>query len=213
MRRSVSKRLSAELAAELERQSRLIGAPVDDAGIDRILATIDLSGIPGVLVSGVEASALDMRTIATIKRGRWGGAMRSMLSFVSAMSRRQKLDTLRTRRRIARIKALLSSDVMILLRSDPAHDAAFSLAELALERVRENTEDARRWTKEQIAGEYLPNQYLMFKPLKMTRSNPRTGSGEVVRFIQAVMQELGISYSEESIIRAMQAVKKEKRYR
>jgi hypothetical protein len=213
MRRSASKRLSAELAAELERQSRLVGAPIDDAGIDRILEAVDLSGIPGILIPGLEASAVDMRTIAAIKRGRWGGSVRSMLSFLATMSRRRKLDTVRARRRIARIKALLSSDVMTLLRGDPAHHAALALAELALERVRENTEEARRWTKERIAGEYLPNQYLMFKQPKMTRSNPLTGSGEVVRFIRAVMGEVGISYSEESIIRAMQAAKKPKRYR
>jgi hypothetical protein len=66
MRRSASKRLSAELAAELERQSRLVGAPIDDAGIDRILEAVDLSGIPGILIPGLEASAVDMRTIAAI---------------------------------------------------------------------------------------------------------------------------------------------------
>jgi hypothetical protein len=106
------------------------------------------------------------------------------------------------------------------LSEDPANQAAFARAEMALEAVRQNLESARSWTKERIAGEYLPQQYLGIfgKPPKMTRPSlprhkQRMQVSETMRFIQAVLSELGISYSSESIIAAMQAAKKTKRHR
>jgi hypothetical protein len=40
-----------------------------------------------------------------------------------------------------------------------------------------------------------------------------TRRGKTVNFVQAVMSELGVSYNEESIIRAMQDARKPKRLR
>ena len=77
--------------------------------------------------------------------------------------------------------------------------------------------DARTWNNERIAGEFLPLQYWTFtKRPKMTRARLEHNTivvGETVRFIQAVLDELEISYARESIIRAMQDAKKPKRHR
>ena len=98
-----SKKLSPHSATELERQSRLIGAPpVDDAAIDRILATIDLAGTSAILAPGVEASTLDAAHAAKIKRLSWSGQVRSMLSFLTAMVRRRKLSTAKARKKLTK---------------------------------------------------------------------------------------------------------------
>jgi hypothetical protein len=71
-----------------------------------------------------------------------------------------------------------------------------------------------RWNNERIAGEFLQQLYWTFgKQPMMTRPSRAGQGGEAVRFIQAAMCELGIDYSEESIIRAMQDAKKPKRPR
>jgi hypothetical protein len=224
-------KLDTHLAAQLERRSRMIGAPVDDAAIDRILATVDLTGTTGILAPGVEAATLNAGQASAIKRTRWQGEVRSMLSFLAAMVRRRKLNTSQARKKVATTaKALLQAKTV--LKDDPAFEAALALAEMALNRVRENLVDARAWTTERIVGEFLPKQYLGMifgKQPKMTRPSvarlsdktsrlrPRLGEklriSETMRFIQAVLSELEISYSRESIIAAMQAAKKEKRYR
>jgi hypothetical protein len=102
-----------------------------------------------------------------------------------------------------------------VLGEDPANEAAFQLTEMGLERVRENLEDAKFWTTERIAGEYLPAQYhgIVGKEPKMTRPKVareklEVETPETIAFIQAVLTELDISYSRESIIAAMQAAKK-----
>ncbi len=202
-------------AAQLERRSRSIGAPVDDAAIDRILATVDLAGTTTIL-AGVEAAKLDPATAAKIKHARWYGEMRSMLSFLTAMVRRRNLNTRQAGKKMAKLEKALS-EAKTVLKTDPAYEAALVLAEKALDRLQENMGDAMAWTKERIAGEYLPQQYWTFtKRPKMTRPKLTGGNvaeGETVRFIQVVMTELKIPYARESIIRAMQDAKKPKRLR
>ena len=210
-----NKKRTARSAAELERLSYLIGAPVDDTAIDRILSSVDLIGTTGILMPGVEAEKLNAVTAAAIKRGRWGGEIRSMLSFLTAMLRRRELSTSQARTKIAKLANALSDATFVKLRNDPANEAALALAEMALRRLQEIMKDARAWTNERIAGEYLPLQYWTFtKRPTMSRKSKKVPSGsETVRFVQAVMRELGISYSEESIIRAMKDAKKPRRFR
>jgi hypothetical protein len=233
--RSAAK-LNPQLAIQLERLSRTIGAPVDDAAIDRILATVDLAGTAGILAESYEAAKPDLdgstrifaegketnklsgSQVAEIKRWRRGGSVCSMLSFLKATVRQREMSTLRTRKAIVTAKASLSSGAMATLRSDPSYDASLKLAEMAIDRLQESLEGARAWTDERIAGEYLPNQYhgIFGKRPKMTRRKfvgEEVHISEAIRFIQAVLDELGISYQEESIISAMQAAKKPKRYR
>jgi hypothetical protein len=211
-------KLDTHFAAQLERRSRLIGAPVDDAAIDRVLATVDLTGTTGILTPGTEVAKLDAETAAEIKRGIWGGEVRSTLSFLAATVRRRRLSTSQARKKVATAAKALSN-AKIMLRHDPAIEAAFALAGLALDRVQENLADARSWTTERIVGEFLPQQYrgmIFGKQPKMTRpsmAGEELRISETMRFIQAVLSELGISYSTESIIAAMQAAKKERRYR
>jgi hypothetical protein len=207
-------KFDAHLATKLERLSRTIGASVDDKAVDRILATVNFAGTSGVLAAGVEAVKLDPATGAEIKRMRWGGEVRSILGLLTVMVRRRKLSTPRNRKKLnTAAKAL--NEAKIMLRSDPAYEAALALAEMSLERVQDNMQDARAWNNERIAGEFLPQQYWTFtKRPKKTRKSMATGIAETVAFVQAVMRELEIiPYSEESIIRAMQDAKKPKRYR
>jgi hypothetical protein len=84
-------KFDGHLATKLERLSRTIGAPVDDGAVDRVLATVDLAGTTGILAPGVEAAKLDAATAAQIKRLRWGGEVRSILGFLTAMVRRREL--------------------------------------------------------------------------------------------------------------------------
>jgi hypothetical protein len=79
-------------AAELERLSLTIGASVDDAAVDRILATIDLAGTTGILSPGVEADKLDAATATAIKCARWGPTIRWMLSFLTGIVRRPRVE-------------------------------------------------------------------------------------------------------------------------
>jgi hypothetical protein len=113
---------------------------------------------------------------------------------------------------IKAIKAL--SEAKIMLTSDPAYEAALALSEISLERLQDSMENARAWTNERIAGEYLPAQFWTFtkRPTK-TRPSETTRGGETVRFVWAVMRELGILYAPESIIRAMQDANKKRRRR
>ena len=206
-------KLDTNLAAHLERRSRQIGASVNDAAIDRILATINLGGTTAILAPGVVAEQLDNATAAATKRARWGGEVRSILSFLTAMVRRRKLSAPRHHKRMARAAKALS-EATVLMENDPAYEAALALAEMALDRVQNSMEDAKAWTNERIAGEFLPKEYWIFtKRPTMTRVSKTTTSGETVRFVRAVMRELKIQYSEESIIRAMQDAQKPKRYR
>ena len=133
-------------AAQLERRSRSIGAPVDDAAIDRILATVDLAGTTTIL-AGVEAAKLDPATAAKIKHARWYGEMRSMLSFLTAMVRRRNLNTRQAGKKMAKLEKALS-EAKTVLKTDPAYEAALVLAEKALDRLQENMGDAMAWTKE-----------------------------------------------------------------
>jgi hypothetical protein len=86
-----TKKFTARSAPQLERLSRQIGEHVDDAAIDRILATVDLAGTTGILPPDYDASNLTAKKAAEIKRARWGGEIRSVLSFLTAMVRRRKL--------------------------------------------------------------------------------------------------------------------------
>jgi hypothetical protein len=214
-------RFDARTAAQLERRSRSIGAPVDDAAIDRILATVDLADTTAILAPGVDAAKFDAATSAEIKRMRWGGEIRSMLSFLTAMVRRRKLNTPQASRKMAKLAKALC-EAKTVLKNDHANEAALALAEMALDRLQENMKGARDWTNERIAGEFLPAQYWTFtKRPKMTRpkmTRPRLAGGavqvgETLKFIQAVLNELGIEYERETIIRAMQDAKKPKRHR
>jgi hypothetical protein len=193
----------------------MIGAPVDDTAVDRILATIDLAGTTAILSPGVEAEKLDAATATEFKRTRWGGAVRSMLGFLTALIRRRALSTSQARKKIAGLIDALSDPKVIKLGNDPANEAALALAEMALGRLHENMVDARAWTNERIAGEFLPRQYWTFtkRPTPLRKSKKQPSGSEAVRFVQAVMRELGISYSAESIIRAMKDASKPKRFR
>jgi hypothetical protein len=71
-------------------------------------------------------------------------------------------------------------------------------------------EDCREWTNEQIAGKFLLNQYCAISGKKPSMLR-RTEMSEAIRFIQVVMCEVGIPYSEESIIAARSAAKRKKR--
>ena len=119
----VSKKLAAKstaqfdarTAVQLEHRSRSIGAPVDDAAIDRILATIDLTGTTAILIYVPEK--LDAATAAAVKRMRWGGEMRWMLNFLKARVRQRKLSTPQARKKIKNlVKAL--SEAKTMLRTD-----------------------------------------------------------------------------------------------
>jgi hypothetical protein len=192
--------LETHSAARLERLSRQIGVSVNDKAVDRILATIDISGT-SVLLPGIDAANLDAATTAEIKRLRWGGSVRSMLSFLGAIVHLRKLNIQKGRREVARLARAFAQT------ND--REVALALTKMALEQAQAKAIDARAWSNERIAGEFLPQQYWLFgKEPTMTRG------GETVRFIQAVLRELRVPLSEESsIIRAMQAAKEPRRRR
>jgi hypothetical protein len=198
----------ARKAAQLEGRSRSIGAPLDDTAIDRILETVDLAGTTAVL-GGVDEANINA---AAIKRGR--GEIRSMLSFLTAMVHRRNLNTPQASKKMAKLAKALSQ-AKTVLKTEPAYEAALALAQMALDRLQENMKDAKAWTNQRIACEFLPAQYWTFsKPPKMTRpSRYQPTYAEAVRFIKAVLKELKISYAEESIIRGMQDARKPKRPR
>jgi hypothetical protein len=202
-------------AARLERLSCQFGVPVDDESAERILATIDLAKTT-VLLPGIDAAKLDATTAAAIKRARWGGSVRSMLSFLGAIVHLRKLSTREARKEIVKFAKTFAQT--------GDRKTALALAKMALEQAQAKAIDARAWNNERIAGEYLPTQYhVMFgKPPKKTRPKLARGKlrgklevqeSETVRFIQAVLSELGISYSRESIIAAIQGATRPKRRR
>jgi hypothetical protein len=78
-----------------------------------------------------------------------------MLSFLTAMLRRRELSTSHARNKIAKVVDVLSHATIVRLRDDPANEAALTLAEMALGRLQDNMKDARDWTNERIAGEFL----------------------------------------------------------
>jgi hypothetical protein len=59
-------------------------------------------------------------------------------------------------------------------------------------------------SNEQLAGEFWPAEYAQFSGRRATM----TRGGDTVRFVEAAMHEIGIEYSEESIIAAMRQAKK-----
>jgi hypothetical protein len=196
---SSTAKVETHSAARLERLSRQIGAPVNDEAVDRILATIDLAGTT-VLLPGIDAKMLGPSTTAEIKRYRWGGSMRSMLSFLGAIVHLRKLSTQEARKKISKLaKAFAQTG---------DQEVALALAKMALEQSQAETIDASTWTNERIAGEFLPQQYYLFgKTPTMTRG------GEAVTFIRAVLRELQIPLSQETIIRYWQDADKPKRPR
>ena len=193
-------KLETHSTARLERLSRQIGVPVNDEAIDRILTTIDLAKTT-VLLPGIDPAKLDAATIAAIKRLRWGGSVRSMLSFLGAIVHLRKLSIQKGRTEVVRLARAFAQT------ND--REVALALAKIALEQAQAKAIDARAWSSERIAGEFLLQQYSLFgKEPTMTRG------GETVRFIQAVLRELRVRLSEESsIIRAMQAAKEPRRRR
>ena len=206
----------ARTAAQLEHRSRSIGAPVDDAAVDRILATVDLAGTTAIR-PGVDVAGIATATAAAIKRRRWGGEMRMMLSFLKAKVRRKNLSTPQIRKKIESLAQALSK-TKTALETEPAYKAAITLAEMAIHRLKEDLDSSRAWTNELITGQYLPAQYWTFKRPKKTRARLDRERGSIVEaetvgFIQAVLKELEISYSRESIISAMQGANKAKRKR
>ena len=210
--------LDTRSATELERLSRTVGAPVDEKAIDRILEVIELAGKTGILAEGFDPATLDLSTTVEIKRFRWGADVRWMLSFLTARIHQRKLSTLRTRRAIAKAKKLLSSNEIAVLRSDQAYDAALKLAEMALERVQESLENARTLTDGRIAGQVLPKYYTQISSKKAVTTRKKIvdltiRKSETMSFIQAVLKELHISYSDETIISLMQDFKPPKQYR
>jgi hypothetical protein len=126
-----------------------IGAPVNDEAVDRILATIDLAGTT-VLLPGIDVRKLDAPTTAAIKRARWGGSVRSMLSFLTATVHLRKLSTQEARKELAKLARAF------VYTKDPANKVALALAKMALEQSQAKRIDARAWTNERIAGEFLP---------------------------------------------------------
>jgi hypothetical protein len=127
----------------------------------------------------------------------------------------RELSSSQAREKIAKLIDALSDAGIARLRNDPANEAALALAEMGLNRLRENMIDARRWTNERIAGEFLSRQYWNFtkRPTTSRKTKKQPSGSETVKFVQAVMRELKISYSEESIIRAMKEAKRPKRFR
>jgi hypothetical protein len=130
---------------------------------------------------------------------------------------RRKLNTQRAINKTENLAKKLS-ETKTLLKTDPAYEAALLLAEEALVRLRENMYDANTYTNEYIAGSYLPKSYTQIFGVEATTTRPKVVRGEVrksetMRFIQAFLRELGISYADESVISAIQASKKPKRYR
>ncbi len=182
----------------------IFGVAVDKAAVDRILPIISLTGTTGVLAPGVDATALDAETAAAIKRTLWGGELLTILQFLACIVERRKLSTPKTREKVRKASSarLSAADIVLKVLDPMSHDKLTA-------RVLQLMDDSRGWTNGVIAGEFLPAQYsvLFWKRATMTRG------GETVRFISTVMSELGICYSEESIIRAMQDVKKTKRRR
>jgi hypothetical protein len=126
-------------AAQLERLSHQIGAPVDDEAVDRILAKIDLAGTT-LLLPGIDAAKLDATTAAAIKRARWGGSVRSMLSFLGAIVHLRKVSTQEARKRIAKIARVVAQT--------EDQEASLALAKMALEQAQAKVNDARTWNNE-----------------------------------------------------------------
>jgi hypothetical protein len=205
---------SAPLAAELARRALTISAPVDDAAVDRILATVDLAGTTAVLAQGVKAQNLDPATAVAFKRRRWGAEIRSTLSFLTTMVRCRKLNTQRARKKLTKLEDAFS-EAKPLLKIDPSTEAALGLVEMGLDLLRANMEDGQIFTNACIASEYLPRQYWTFtKPPKMTRpSRKQPMGGEALRYSEAVLKELRITYARDSIVRAWQDANKPTRYR
>jgi hypothetical protein len=73
--------LDTRSATELERLSRIVGAPVDERAIDRILAVIELEGKTGILAEGFDPATLDSSATAEIKRHRWAPMSIRCLAF------------------------------------------------------------------------------------------------------------------------------------
>jgi hypothetical protein len=205
-------RFDDRMAAKLERRSRSIGAPVDKAAIDRILETIDLAGKKAFLIPDPGAVKVGVADAAKVKYFCWGEQIRSDLGFLTAVMRRRKLNTRQAIKKTENI-AKKMSEIKTVLKTDPAYEAALLLAEEALVRLQENTYDANTYTNERIAGGYLPKSYQHIFGVKATMTRSKEGISEAIRFIQAFLRELGISYEVESIISAMQASKKTKRKR
>lgn len=209
-------KLNPQLATQLERLSRTIGAPVDDAAIDRILATVDLADATAIL-PGVDVAMIDTVTAAAIKRQRWGGEMGRMLSFLKAMVRRRNLSTPQICKKIENLAQALSK-AKTALKTEPAYEAAITLAEMAIHDLQEDLKASKHWKNERLVGQFLASQYWTFKRPKKTRARldrerGRIVEAETVRFIQPVLKELGISYARESIISAMQGANKPTRKR
>ncbi len=191
----------------------IFGVAVDKAAVDRILPIISLTGTTGVLAPGVDATALDAETAAAIKRTLWGGELLTILQFLACIVERRKLSTPKALEKVRKASSAgLSATDIALKVLDPVSPDKLTAHVLQL------MEHSREWTNEVIAGEFLPAQYsaIFWKRPTMTRG------GEAVRFVQAVMRELGIKvvykgkrrdYSEESIISAMTKARKPKRRR
>jgi hypothetical protein len=191
---------------QLDRLLRRFAAPIDVAAVDRILATVSLANTTGVLAPGVDAATLDEVTAAEIKRARWGGAVGTMMGFLMAIvARRREMSKSQALARVRKSPRAMKTVQAVLRYLDPSSDDKLP------ERMLWHMKDAQWWTTERIVGEFLPAQYqaIFGKWPAMTRG------GEHVKFIQAVLGEIGIHYADESIIRALQDAKpaKPKRHR
>jgi hypothetical protein len=198
-----------------------MAAPVEDAAIERVLATVNLMDTIGILVPGVDPAKLDQKTAAEIKWLRWAGGVGKTLSLLRAvMQRREAAPALvRLRKAVAHkqetpsVQALRASLKLL----DPMSD------DKLLERMLEDTQPPHvhrgalappgravilglAWSNEQFV-QYLLEQYRVIfgKQPKITRG------GEAVKFIQTAMREAGIKYKVESIIGAMRSAKKPRR--
>jgi hypothetical protein len=205
-------------ASQLDRLPRKVGGRIDEAAINRILETLSLVGTEGILLEGVDARKLDPAIATEIKWLHWGGpiagALQLLTNHIACEAReRRKASELRARKKVARALKALSEARIALREVGLGDETKLGAAATTLAFFRDNIKGTR-WTNERIAGEFLPSLYrISGKPPKLTRPSRTKHSGETVRFIQAFMRELGIKYSKESIIRAMQDAKKPKRPR
>jgi hypothetical protein len=197
--------MSLNSRSQLDHLLYRFAAPVDDAAIDRVLATFSLAGITGILARNVDAATLDEKTAAKIKRLRWGGAVKTMLGFLTAIVQRRERAAVLKRGRKSPVARQFARSVLKFL--EPASDDEL------FDRLLREAAQAREWTNERIAGEYLPQQYRAISGKEPSMPRRSDEMSEAVQFIQVVMREVGIRYSHESIIAAKTAAKKPKRRR
>jgi hypothetical protein len=196
--------------SQLEHLIHRFAASVDQAAVDDILVTVSLAGALGILADGVDASTLNQKTAAEtekvaadIKRLRCGGAMSMTLGFLTELVRRRNVSKQRSgvftdlRKRQAMPRATQAA-LEWLAPDDP---------ELVMKQLLQNAkpshptdrEHGMAWRNEDIVAFLQAFYRSTFGKVPTIALN-----GEAIRFIEATMKAVGITYKRASILRAMQ---------